>query len=407
MSLKEKRTALQSHIQATKSFHAELEKRYEAGEDVTQEESNKLEAMIEDGKKMRKGVEQLQFIEDADRYANEPAHEPKAKRGASEQRRKSWGQMVTGSEQYKSLGSRAKAMSPVTVGGIKDIYGSTDAAGGAFVVEMRDPEYVSIAQQPQSVLDLITISGTTSDAVEFVRQTTRTNNAAPKLEYNSGFVSAAESNLVFELVSSPVKTVAHFIDASRQVLSDAPQMRGIVDDELMYGLRVKLEDQIVNGDGSGANFTGIISTSNVQTRTQGNTAHRGGDANDTKADAIRRAITDIRLAFYEANGVLLNPGDGEDIELLKDADGNFLKIYDPIAARLWRVPSVESSVIAAGTALVGNYRMGATLYDRQQTDIRVGEPGDRFLQGAVSVLAELRAALAVKRPTAFEVVTFA
>lgn len=402
LNLKEKRVALQKHIADTKAFYKQLE---DAGEAATQEDRNKLENMFEAGKVLRQEVENLQALQEADDFVNQPAYGPRAKAGAP--RRQSWGQMVISSDQYKGLNPRAKTMMPVPVGGIKDLYGSTDAAGGAFVVPMRDPEYVGIAQQPRSVLDLITIAETASDAVEFVRQTTRTNSAAPKLEYNSGFVSAAESNMVFELVSAPVKTIATYVEASRQVLSDAPQMRSIVDDELSYDLRVKLEDQIVNGSGSGANFTGILNTTNVQTRTQADTGDRGGETTDTKADALRRAITDIRLAFYEANGVLLNPGDGEDVELLKDSNGNFLKIYDPVANRLWRVPVIESSVIAAGTGLVGNFRMGATLYDRQMTDIRVGEPGSTFLQSAVAILAELRAALAVKRPTAFEVVTFA
>ena len=209
-----------------------------------------------------------------------------------------------------------------------------------------------------------------------------------------------------DLQSTPVKTIATWIAASRRILQDAPQLRGLVDGELTYMLRIDLEGQILNGDGTGNNFTGILNASGIQTRTQAATGDRGGEASDTKADAIRRAITDIRLEFFEATGVVLNPGDGEDLELLKDANGNYLNIYDSVTGRIWRVEVAETPLITAGTGLVGNFVLGATLYDRMQTEIRVGEPNDFFIRNAVAILAELRAAFAVKRPHAFEKITF-
>jgi len=130
-------------------------------------------------------------------------------------------------------------------------------------------------------------------------------------------------------------------------------------------------------------------------------------ATDTKADALRRAITDIHLEFYQPDGILLYPGDAEDLELQKSSEGVYVSAYDPAAMRIWRVPVIESSVMTSGYGLVGNFRMGATLWDRQATEIRVGEPNSFFLQNAVAVLAEVRAAFSVKRPSAFEYVTFA
>jgi hypothetical protein len=46
------------------------------------------------------------------------------------------------------------------------------------------------------------------------------------------------------------------------------------------------------------------------------------------------------------------------------------------------------------------------MWDREQSNIRVGEPGNFFLQNAVAILAELRAAFAVTRPKAFELITW-
>lgn len=406
MSVKTKRTELQQLVVQAKTLHADISARLERGEEVAEEERAKLNALIEDGTTKRAELEKLEELERLDQFTNQPEGERKSQPGSQERpgRKKTWGQIVAESKEYKhARETRAERMDRVNV---KALYAGTDASGGVFVVTQRE-EMVDLPQRPRSVIDLVYTAQTESDAVEYVEMTTRTNAAAPVAEYASGaFGLKPESNLVFALRTAPVKTIATWIPASRQVLSDAPQLRSLVDNDLSYMLDVTLENQILSGDGTGNNFTGILSTTGIQVRTQGDTGDRGGEALDTKADTLRRAITDIRLEFYEATGIVLNPGDGEDLELLKDANGMYLKVYDAATGNIWRVPTVESPVIAAGTGLVGNWRLGATLWDRMQTEIRVGEPNDYFLRNAVAVLAELRAAFAVKRPKAFEKVTF-
>jgi HK97 family phage major capsid protein len=396
-----KEAKLQKLVADAKALRNTLEERQEAGGDVTQEERNNLQAMIDDGTKLKAQIEQEAKLDEMDTWINAPAHERRSKLGAeAPQRAKSWGTMVVESKEFEFASENGRGMAPVMV---KDIHGLAEAAGGALVEAMRDPELGMIAQRPRSVLDLITVAQTNSNSVQYARQLARTNAAAPKLDYDSGWVS----NITFELKTAPVETIPTYVEAHRHILADAPQLRSLIDSELTYMVRKVLEDQIVSGNGTSPQFDGLTHVSGIQTRTQGATGDRGGETTDTKADALRRAITDIQLAFYEVDGVLINPGDAEDLELAKDANGNYLNIYDPVALRLWRVPVVESSVMTAGTALVGNFRMGATLWDRQQTEIRVGEPGSMFLQNAVAILAELRAAFGVKRPTAFEKVTFA
>ncbi len=98
--------------------------------------------------------------------------------------------------------------------------------------------------------------------------------------------------------------------------------------------------------------------------------------------------------------------DGESMELLKSTLGTYVASYDPIAMRVWRVPVVETAAVPALTGIVGNFQLGATLWDRQQSEILVGQPNDFFLRNAFAVLAELRAAFAVTRPLAFEKMTF-
>jgi len=174
---------------------------------------------------------------------------------------------------------------------------------------------------------------------------------------------------------------------------------------LMYGLRLQEDAQILNGDGSGENLTGVLQTSGIQTY-----AWSSGATGDLKADAIRRAATLSFLAYYEPTGVVMHPNDWEDIELSKDDNGQYLVAVSVALGgtpRLWRIPVVDTPAIAEGTALVGAFGTAAQIYDREQASIRISEQhADFFVRNAIVILAEQRLALAVKRPEAFVSVSF-
>lgn len=409
--IKTLRTEVQTLTNQGKALVAEME--LKGAEKVTGEDRAKLEALIADGQIKRKDLDQLLELDAMDATANTPDGERQTKESPAERpARKSWGEQVVTSKAFKD--NDGKNMRAVGVKGApsaqKAIYNTDDAQGGYAVRPDRDPEIYDIARQrPITLLTLVNRSRTTVDAVEYVRMTSRTNNAATVAERTSGaFTAKPEGDLALDMQTATVKTVAEWIAASRQILMDAPRLADLIDNELAYQVGYKLEDYIINGTGSGSTFTGILATSGIQTRVMDGTTPvgRAQTTADTKLDTLRRALTDIRLAFYEPDGLALNPGDSEALELAKDSQGRYLMMYDPIQMRLWRAPIVETQVLAAGTALVGAWKIGATLWDRMQTEIRVSENvSDDFIRNAVRVLAELRAAFGVIRPLAFEKVT--
>jgi HK97 family phage major capsid protein len=202
--------------------------------------------------------------------------------------------------------------------------------------------------------------------------------------------------------------LAHWEAAHRNVLADEPQLRSIIDNELMYGLRLLEDSQILNGDGTGENLQGVLQTSGIQEYAWSDGAHL--PVPDNKADAIRRAATLSFLSYYEPTGVVLHPNDWEDMELAKDDQGQYLVAVSVALGgeqRIWRMPVIDTPAIAEGTALVGAFGTGAQLYDREQASIRISEQhADFFVRNAIVVLAEQRLALAVKRPEAFVKVDF-
>ena len=272
-------------------------------------------------------------------------------------------------------------------------------SGGALFAPQRDMT-VALPQRPLRVRDLLPTIQVSSGSVEYPRQTTRTNNAATVAE---GALKP-ESGLAFELVPVPLRTIAHWILASRQVLDDAPQLQGVIDNELLYQLGFVEDAQLLTGAGTGTDLSGIYTQA---------TAFAAGTltvASPQRIDVIGAAILQNALADLPADGIVLHPADWTAIRMTKNADGDYIlgNPQDVVQPRLFGLPVVETQGMTAGNFLVGNFRGSATLYDRMAARVEVStEDSDNFRKNMVTVLAEERVGLAVKRPTGFTKGTFA
>jgi len=339
---------------------------------------------------------------------------------------KSIGQMFIDSPEFKTLGNGRNGVNMVapwqanlslTTYNVKDVYSAMPTGTpGSFGTIQRD----AIVTQPtrtRRVRDLFPARTTTAAVIEYFRQLGFTsvdvaagvNSASTVAERSGGaFGLKPQSSFSFVGEQAAVRTLAHWEAAHRNVLADEPQLRSIIDNELMYGLRLLEDNQILNGDGNGENLRGVLQTPGIQTYAWSDGAT--SPVPDTKADALRRAATLAFLAYYEPTGIVLHPNDWEDIELTKDTNGQYLVAVSVAMGgepRVWRMPVIDTPAMAEGTALVGAFGTGAQLYDREQASIRISEQhSDFFVRNAIVVLAEQRLALAVKRPEAFVAVDF-
>ena len=307
----------------------------------------------------------------------------------------------------------------------KDVYTSEPVGGPplGFAPLWRDPIVVQAFRKVR-VRDLFPVQPTDAAVIEFFRVTgfVQSNAASTVPEWDTtqspaNFGLAPHTNLDFSGVQAPVRTIAHWEAAHRHVLEDVPQLQGIIDTELLYGLRLAEDNQLLNGLGTGSDILGLLNTPYVQSYAALNTGTSGkrtgsgaGLATDTKADDVRRAATQVILSYYEPTGVVMHPSDWEAIETLKDSTGAYI-IAIAVAVggeqRIWRLPVVDTPAIAQGTSLVGSFGLGATLYDREESSIRIAEQhADFFLRDAIVVLAEERITLATKRPESFIAISF-
>jgi HK97 family phage major capsid protein len=335
---------------------------------------------------------------------------------------KSLGATFTDSAEYKSLldsvpgGHFSKEhrvqTRPVTVdslllGGSKTLVtGASPTSGGAFVW----PDFLGMQvgpdafNRPLMLRELVTPGTTSTDLVEYVRVTGHTNNAAPTAEATTTSNGVKpESGIATVRVSTPVRTIAHWIPITKRALSDAAQIRTLIDSFLQYGLEEELEDQMISGDGTGENFTGLSATSGVQVQ-----------AYDTSLlVTLRKAKTKVRTVGRSIpTGYVINPTDVEALDLLMNAQGNFYfggpmgtMVNPGLAGRttapVWNLPVIETEAVPAGTAFVGDWRK-AILWDREQSSITMSDShASFFVQNLVAILAEMRAAFGVIQPSAF------
>jgi HK97 family phage major capsid protein len=300
--------------------------------------------------------------------------------------------------------AKALSTSPtVSVGGFKaTLLGSDEDSAGALVVNDFYPATdVSYARE-LNLLGLITIGRTTSDAVEYARvmrfdeASGSDHDVAPGAEDEA----ASEATMKFSVATANVKDVRAFLPASVRALSDAAQLQTLADGFLRFSIQEGVTNQLVNGDGTGNNMTGLLNVSGVQSQA----------FSTDVVTTIRKAITKVRHTGNRIpNAVLLNPADAEGIDLLAGSVGSDYLFGGPAVPSsvrtIWGLPMVTDAQCPQGTAIVGDFRQ-AILWERAPLTVSVyPQHSDYAIKGLVAIVASTRAAFGVVSPGAFCVAT--
>lgn len=249
------------------------------------------------------------------------------------------------------------------------------------------PGIVGPVKRRMTIRQLIPSIPTTGGSVQYTRETSFNNQAAPVSET----IAKPESGITFELKTAEIATIAHWIKCSNQVLADTPQLMQYIDGRLRYGLAHAEELQLLKGSGVGNNLEGMMTLATPAA------AAVGGD---TKIDRLRRVITQLEETDFQASGIVLNPTDWLSIALIKDLDGNYI-VGSPGGANppmLWNLPVVSTSAMTAGDFLVADFPQSALLFDREQARLDIAtENEDDFKKNMALLRAEERIGLAILR----------
>jgi HK97 family phage major capsid protein len=263
-------------------------------------------------------------------------------------------------------------------------------------VATRLPGPVVSAQEERTVADLMLPGTTDNNTITYMEETTFTNSAAEVAEGGT----KPESALAFTERTDNVRKIATWIPATTELLDDVAGIQSYIEGRLMFMVKRREELQLLVGDGTAPNISGILDRSGIQTQAKGA---------DPTPDAVYKAMTKVRnTGFAEPTAAVFHPNDWQDIRLLRTADGIYIwgSPADAGPERIWGLDVRITTALTENTGLVGAFRPFAQIFRRKGITITIStEHSTYFVENKVAILAETRLALAVYRPAAFCTIT--
>lgn len=272
----------------------------------------------------------------------------------------------------------------------------TSAAVGAAVSGVlqidREPGILPIQYRQLRIRDLLRSKPTTLPVCDYVRVSAFVNAASPQVET----FAKAESDLSVTSVSARVITLAHWTSVPKQLFDDLEGLGEMIDNHLVYGLKLKEEAELLSGAGTGEHLNGLIPQA-----TAFDTSLLGVYWN--RLDVIARAIQQSEASDYAVDTIVLHTNDFWALALTKDNEGRYL-FGDPGAAtqpRLWGRNVAVTNNITSGTFLVGSSAT-ALIRDRQDAIVEISsEHADYWTRNMLAIRCEERLTLQVMRPGAW------
>jgi len=288
----------------------------------------------------------------------------------------------------------------------KDLSGATNQQLREVLSIDLIPQIIYNPLRPNRVRDLLPTYTTSDSVIKYAVETVYMINAAVTQET----ATKPQSNLTFAAAEVTCQTIAHWIPVPRQILMDIDTLPEYLDVRLTQGLKMVEDTELLYGTGTGGDLQGIMTAPNVQSYkwSQG-TGHGTGGQVDTRIDALRRAMTKVRLAYYPVTGIVIHLTDWETIETQKNTQGLYVwvNVATGTGPMLWKVPVVETNAIQVGEALVGNFNLAAAVYDREEANLRMTDShGNFFITNMMVLLVEERLAVVVYRPQSLCVCLF-
>lgn len=306
--------------------------------------------------------------------------------------RPSAGALFTKSAGYQQMAAGATSTGRVALGGLSlknivNIGAGATGDSGYSVAPQREPGLFNDPRRTFGLIDLLQTVVMGSGTMDYVRML----GDGPIADYQlTEGATKKQSDVPTELVSASAVTLAHWVRASRQVASDQPSLMAVFDSLLMYGLKRKVEAELINGVGGQGKLLGLLPQATAYVSTETSVVDKLGDA-----------LADLASRGWMPGAIVLNSKDWQAIRSSKSTgSGEYLigEPGQPAAPSLWNTPVVATPAIAQGTSLVFD-PMQVAIGDRMQPSVLMSmEDGQNFVQNMVTVLAEERIALLTFSP---------
>lgn len=405
-----------SDLNAAMSAYKDFWKDRDVSKDLTAEEKNevislgkKADDLTNEVAEIKAMADRLGVAEQFEKDFNKPANalgEPTPANGKGKiitPERKDFSQLLAEKFSDEAV---VKALKEDPRGFKTIITSGSSSAGDLLSVQRLDNLYDSGTFRKQlSLLDIVRSIPVKGESVEWPFLDSVTNNAA-----ETGIADAiattddtgrfAESAMAWDKKSATMKWIGHTIPVPESVLDDIPQLMGYINEFMIYGIRERIELQMIAGDGSGETMTGILETTGTQTQAFSN----------SMIETLRKAKTKAQYTGKVLNAqAVLTPANWEAIELTLDAESRYI-MGGPVGVAtptLWGMPIIINENMTTNMAIVGGFQW-CTYFDRKQIEVTTHYENRDFAEkNLVGIRARARGQFGVIRPKAFVETTMA
>lgn len=306
-------------------------------------------------------------------------------------------------KKYKEGGAKGFAVELPNVKAVGDFTSAGNLTGTYFVPPQVVPGITTQPYEETHMRDILPVGSTTSNIIRFIRD--NGGEGAPGMTAESGTKPQMDRDL--QIYDAPVRKIATYMRLPEEMIEDIPYLQSFLTNIGMEEVMIVEDAQILYGDGTGQNLTGLFNTANSTLFNPGDSVVQ--DANEF--DVIRAARKQLRVAKLGGPLVaVVSPEDYFNMTSQKDTTNNYLflgggngiALANPNAQNgalnIGGVTIQEHTAVVAGDFLVFQPR-AASIYDRAGTTIRFyDQDQDNAIKNLITIVIEKRLALAVYRP---------
>lgn len=244
-----------------------------------------------------------------------------------------------------------------------------------------------VVAQPLTIVELINWTPVTESLIPLLKESAHNFMAdvVPEGE------TKPESELNFKVEELTISVIAHWVRVTNQLLNDMPALVAYIRGRMAYGIRLKLEYLVINGNTT--SFSGLLKTGNSIVL----------PALTNPIDTVSAAKAKAFASYVPPDAVIMNPEDWSVIERTKGTDGHYI-FGSPgatVTPVLWGVRVIQSAGMPKGKYWIGNVVMATEGYIREDVAVELStEDRDNFIKNLVTIRAEMRAAFGVIMPDA-------
>lgn len=301
--------------------------------------------------------------------------------------------------QREGHGKSFHLVAPAYKRAASDVQGTPAVAQATQAITTYDTNVIEGVRESMGVLNLLGREVIEGNTLVFF-----TEGAMEGTIATSTAEGAAKSRVHFADPTPTTVTlekVAAYIKESDEYINDYGYLASAINGRLLYELNMVRQSKVI---------ASLLATSGIQTIGATTAVTRSAVA---IADEIANAIADtMTYSGRSANAIVMTPALWKILRIGKDLEGQyygggyFAALH---GENIWNLPIVLSNQLTANHIVVGAFDTCATLVTKAEgvTIEAVNTDQDDFIKNLMTVRAECREKLAVRRPAGFVDITVA